>query len=208
MIEGWRHLRFWKQTYKDMKVPQPCLPLKDNWFNSLRSTPFDKVKVCILGQDPYHVRGHAYGYCFGCLPHVSPLPPSLTNIFKEYMDDLGYPKPRTGDLRVWAERGVLLQNTILTVEEGKPNSHKGVGWEKLTYEIIRSLSDRGKVCFILWGKQASDYKALIGSDCRVLTAPHPSPYSANSGFFGSKPFSKSNALLKEMGVEPVDWRLP
>ena len=206
MVKGWGRLRFWKQT--KVVVPEPYLPSKVNWYASLRATPFNKVKVVILGQDPYHTRGLAHGLSFSVLPHVTPLPPSLTNIFKEYMEDLGYPKPRNGCLRLWAERGVLLQNTILTVEEGKPNSHRGIGWEKLTYEIISRLRDRGKVCFILWGKQAKDYRALIGDSCPCIVGAHPSPYSASSGFFGTKPFSLANKELVKMGVEPVDWRLP
>lgn len=185
------------------------LPRKADRFKALELTPFDKVKCVILGQDPYHTKGLAMGLAFSVFPHVSPLPPSLKNIFREYQTDLGYPAPRCGDLTSWTENGCLLLNTILTVEAGKPLSHAGLGWEKLAYEIIKSLSDqKNGVAFILWGKKAQEYMGAIDATKHlVIASPHPSPYSANSGFFGSKPFSKVNQYLKEVGKKPIDWKL-
>ena len=215
-LKSWSFLKFWKSdawpdvhnllTVK-LEFHDNVLPRYNDWFKALELTPFDKVKVVILGQDPYPTRGHAHGLAFSVQAHVKPLPRSLRNIFTEYSSDLGYPTPRCGDLSSWAKEGVLLLNTILTVEEGKPLSHAGIGWEKLTYEIVRALSERvlpgsGPV-FCLWGKRAQEYQgALRGA--QVVCSAHPSPLSAANGFFGSKPFSKVNALLKE----PIDWRLP
>ena len=210
MIDSWKHLKFWKspaiQEIGKVLVSKPFLPHDNDIYKALELTPFDKVKVVLLGQDPYHTKGYAHGLAFSVLPHNKGLPASLRNIFKEYQTDLGYPKPRNGDLRVWAERGVLLLNTILTVEEGKPLSHKGIGWEKLTYEVIRELATKSKVVFILLGSKAQDYKAAC-DPCPVVAAVHPSPFSASSGFFGSKIFTKANKELEKLGVEPVDWRL-
>jgi uracil-DNA glycosylase len=211
-VPSYKHLKFWKHFYLnsdliDLGSKNNTLPARDKWFQALELTPFDKVKVVLLGQDPYHTKGMAHGLAFSVLPHNKGLPASLRNIFKEYQADLGYPQPRNGDLRTWASRGVLLLNTILTVEEGKPLSHKGIGWEKLTYEIIRELATKSKVVFILLGKQAQEYKAAC-DPCPVVAAAHPSPLSAASGFHGSKIFSKANQKLEELGVEKVDWRLP
>ena len=206
MIKGWKFLKFWKHGYPEVErylskcdsyLPYDC-------YAALRLTPFDKVKCVILGQDPYHTKGMAHGLAFSVLPHVKTLPPSLRNIFKEYQSDLDYPPPRNGDLRLWAERGVLLLNTILTVEEGKPLSHKNIGWEQLTYEIVRALGERGGTVFLLMGKVAQEYQGACGS-CPVVSTAHPSPLS--KGFAGSKPFSRVNEELSKLGIEPIDWRL-
>lgn len=211
-LDSWKFLKFWKSPAFDYicnnwnKICHPAkiLPHIDNWFQALELTPFNRVKVVILGQDPYHTKGMAHGLAFSVLPHIKRLPPSLRNILKEYQEDLRLPQPSSGDLRAWAERGVLLLNTVLTVEEGKPNSHAGIGWEKLTYEIIRNLAERGNVVFVLWGTKANEYAAACGT-CPVVSSPHPSPLA--KGFIGSKPFSRCNEELKRLGLEPIDWRL-
>lgn len=170
--------------------------------------PFDDVKVLIVGQDPYPTPGHAVGLCFSVASDVRPLPPSLINIFREYCDDLGHPPPATGDLTPWADAGVLLLNRALTVEPGKPAAHRGKGWEVVTEQAIRALADRpAPLVAILWGRDARNLKPLLG-DVPVIESAHPSPLSARSGFFGSRPFSRANALLMELGGDPVDWRLP
>ena len=208
-LSSWEFLKFWKQVWPviwssaleaDGPFAKTTFPSRANWFKALQLTPFDKVKVVILGQDPYHTKGLADGLAFSVPPHIRKLPPSLLNLFKEYQADLGYQKPRTGDLSEWAVRGVLLLNTVLTVEEGKANSHKGLGWEKLTYEVLRSLAKRGEVVFLLMGRQAQEYRAAC-HPCPVVCTPHPSPLA--KGFLGSKPFSRVNELLKEK----IDWRL-
>ncbi|WP_091039755.1 uracil-DNA glycosylase [Glycomyces harbinensis] len=170
--------------------------------------PFDDVKVIIVGQDPYPTPGHAIGLSFAVAPDVRPLPKSLVNIYNEYRDDLGYPLPANGDLTPWAEQGVLLLNRSLSVAPGTPASHRGKGWESVTEQAIRSLVERGgPTVAILWGADARKLKDLLGSIPSIESA-HPSPLSARRGFFGSKPFSRANALLAEQGGEPVDWRLP
>ena len=170
--------------------------------------PLSQVKVLIVGQDPYPTPGHAVGLSFSVGADVRPLPPSLRNIFTEYGADLGYPPPATGDLSAWADRGVLLLNRALTVGPGRPNSHQGHGWEAVTEQAIRALADRGgPLVAILWGRNARNLKPLLGAVPVVESAP-PSPLSAANGFFGSKPFSRANALLVEQGADPVDWRLP
>ncbi|HWK25428.1 MAG TPA: uracil-DNA glycosylase [Solirubrobacter sp.] len=170
--------------------------------------PLDAVRVLIVGQDPYPTPGHAVGLCFSVAPDVRPLPKSLVNIFREYSDDLGYPPPATGDLSPWADRGVLLLNRALTVEAGRPNSHQGRGWEEVTEAAIRALAARGgPLVAILWGRNARNLKPLLG-DVPCVESAHPSPLSAHNGFFGSRPFSRANALLERQGAEPVDWRLP
>lgn len=170
--------------------------------------PFDDVKVLIVGQDPYPTPGHAVGLSFSVASDVRPLPPSLINIFREYCDDLGHPPPATGDLTPWADAGVLLLNRALTVEPGKPAAHRGKGWEVVTEQAIRALADRpAPLVAILWGRDARNLKPLLG-DVPVIESAHPSPLSARSGFFGSRPFSRANALLMELGGDPVDWRLP
>lgn len=172
--------------------------------------PFEKVRVLIVGQDPYPTPGHAVGLSFSVAPDVRPLPRSLANIFSEYSADLGLPQPSNGDLTPWCERGVMLLNRVLTVRPGAPASHRGKGWEAVTECAIRALAARDEpMVAVLWGRDASTLKPMLdGSRCQVIESPHPSPLSASRGFFGSRPFSRANALLTEMGAEPVDWRLP
>ena len=181
-------------------------PEENNVFNALELTPFESVKVVILGQDPYHGFGQAHGLSFS-VQKGTPLPPSLRNIYKELQEDLGGELPTEGDLSHWAKQGVLLLNTVLTVEEGNANSHKGMGWETLTNRLIESLNELNHpVIFILWGKPAQDKKKLITNPSHViLKAPHPSPLSAYRGFFGSKPFSKVNEILIQQGQTPIRW---
>lgn len=181
-------------------------PEEKNVFNALKLTPFESVKVVILGQDPYHGFGQAHGLSFSVQKGI-PLPPSLRNIYKELQDDLGGELPTEGDLSDWAKQGVLLLNTVLTVEEGNANSHKGMGWETLTNRLIESLNELNHpVIFILWGKPAQDKEKLITNPSHViLKAPHPSPLSAYRGFCGSKPFSKVNEILIQQGQTPIRW---
>ena len=181
-------------------------PEEKNVFNALEFTPFESVKVVILGQDPYHGFGQAHGLSFSVQKGI-PLPPSLKNIYKELHEDIGGDLPTEGDLSHWAKQGVLLLNTVLTVEEGNANSHKGKGWERLTNRLIESLNELNHpVIFILWGKPAQDKEKLItNSNHVILKAPHPSPLSAYRGFFGSKPFSKVNDILIQHGQTPIRW---
>lgn len=182
-------------------------PEEKNVFNALELTPFESVKVVILGQDPYHGFGQAHGLSFSVQKGI-PLPPSLKNIYKELQDDIGGELPTEGDLTHWAKQGVLLLNTVLTVEEGNANSHKGMGWERLTNRLIESLNELNHpVIFILWGKPAQDKEKLItNSNHIILKAPHPSPLSAYRGFFGSKPFSRVNDILIQQGKTPICWK--
>jgi len=184
-------------------------PPADRVFNALSLTPFDDVRVVILGQDPYHGAGQAMGLCFSVPAGIRP-PPSLQNIHAELESDLGLARPATGDLTPWAERGVLLLNAVLTVSPGKPASHAGKGWERFTDRAIAALSEnREGVVFLLWGRHAQQKGAVVdASRHHVLTAAHPSPYSAANGFFGCRHFSRANALLAEGGQAPVDWSLP
>lgn len=181
-------------------------PEEKNVFNALELTPFESVKVVILGQDPYHGFGQAHGLSFSVQKGI-PLPPSLKNIYKELQEDIGGEFPTEGDLSHWAKQGVLLLNTVLTVEEGNVNSHKGKGWERLTNRLIDSLNElKHPVIFILWGKPAQDKEKLITNPNHViLKAPHPSPLSAYRGFFGSKPFSRVNDILIQQGQTPIRW---
>ncbi len=189
--------------------PNSIFPSDDQVFHAFGLTPVSKVKVLVLGQDPYPTRGHAHGLAFSVQPTVTPLPASLRNIFKELNSDLGIPAPTTGNLSVWAEQGVLLMNTVLTVREGEANSHQKQGWEKLTDSIIERLSQRDTpIVFVLWGKPAQKKESLIDtSKHAVIQSAHPSPLSASRGFFGSKPFSQINRLLKKLGQTQIDWRL-
>jgi len=184
-------------------------PPADRVFNALSLTPFDDVRVVILGQDPYHGAGQAMGLCFSVPAGIRP-PPSLQNIHAELESDLGLARPATGDLTPWAERGVLLLNAVLTVSPGKPASHAGKGWERFTDRAIAALSEhREGVVFLLWGRHAQQKGAVVdASRHHVLTAAHPSPFSAASGFFGCRHFSRANTLLAEGGRAPVDWSLP
>ncbi|WP_283583029.1 uracil-DNA glycosylase [Limosilactobacillus difficilis] len=178
-------------------------------FQAFEWTPYHKVKVVILGQDPYHEPNQAHGCSFSVLPGV-PVPPSLQNIYKELQADLGYPPVHHGYLKHWADQGVLLLNSVLTVRAGHAFSHRGHGWEQLTDAAIKALSDRPQpVVFILWGRAARNKKVLIDTSRNiVLESAHPSPLSAHRGFFGSRPFSKTNRALESMGEQPIDWRLP
>ncbi|GAB2923146.1 uracil-DNA glycosylase [Rhodococcus aerolatus] len=172
--------------------------------------PFAEVKVLIVGQDPYPTPGHAVGLSFSVSPETRPVPRSLGNIYKEYCSDLGHPTPTTGDLTPWAEQGVLLLNRVLTVRPGEAASHRGKGWEAVTEQAIRALVDRMEpLVAILWGKDAQTLAPLLDeADVPYVASVHPSPMSADRGFFGSKPFSRANELLEELGGDPVDWRLP
>ena len=184
-------------------------PAHDEVFAALHLTPYEEVKVVILGQDPYHGPGQAHGLCFSVRAGVQP-PPSLRNIFKEMETDLGLPAPRHGCLDSWARQGVLLLNTSLTVRAGKAASHQGKGWETFTDEVLRAVDAKPeRVVFILWGAAARKKKTLIDTSRHaVIESAHPSPLSASGGFFGSRPFSRANAALAEAGREPVDWSLP
>ena len=177
-------------------------------FNALNYTEYKNVKVVILGQDPYHGPNQAHGLSFSVKPGV-PVPPSLKNIFKELNSNLGCYIPNNGYLKSWADQGVLLLNTVLTVQAGNANSHKGKGWETFTDKIISALNDRkDPVIFILWGNNAINKKKLITNPQHyILQSVHPSPLSANRGFFGSKPFSKTNEILKQLGKKPIDWQI-
>src|SRR5215467_11084758 len=183
------------------------LPAGKNVLRAFKQ-PFDDVKVLIVGQDPYPTPGHAVGLSFSVDPKVTRLPGSLVNIFREYSQDLGYPAPATGDLSPWAERGVLLLNRVLTVQPGKPGSHRGKGWEQVTEQAIRALAARGgPLVAILWGNDARNLAPLLGGTPTIQSA-HPSPMSADRGFFGSRPFSLADSLLQQHGGEPIDWKLP
>lgn len=175
-------------------------------FNAFNLTPFDNVKAVLLGQDPYHGKGQAHGLCFSVQDGVKP-PPSLVNIYKELHSDIGVPIPQTGNLTKWAEQGLLMLNASLTVRAGEPMSHSRIGWAEFTNAVIRKVSDEKKgVVFLLWGKFAQEKQALIDeTKHRVLKAAHPSPYSADSGFFGCKHFSKTNEYLAQEGIDPIDW---
>jgi uracil-DNA glycosylase len=171
--------------------------------------PFEDVRVLIVGQDPYPTPGHAIGLSFSVSPQTRPIPRSLANIFREYCDDLGHPMPSTGDLTPWAEQGVLLLNRCLTVEPGRSGSHRDKGWEAVTEQAIRALVAREgePLVAILWGRDARNLRPLL-VDVPCVESAHPSPMSASAGFFGSRPFSRANALLAELGADPVDWKLP
>ncbi|WP_163099627.1 uracil-DNA glycosylase [Peribacillus alkalitolerans] len=196
---------FLKQEYASATI----YPASGDIFNALQATPYDEVKAVILGQDPYHGKGQAHGMSFSVQPQVA-IPPSLKNIYKELHDDLGCPIPNHGYLKKWAEQGVLLLNTVLTVREGQAHSHKGMGWEIFTDRIISVLNEREKpVIFILWGSPAYSKSKLIDQKRHyIVSSPHPSPLSAYRGFIGSKPFSKTNQILRGMGEEEIDWYIP
>lgn len=196
---------FLKTQYDSRKI---IYPRGNEYFAALNLTPFDQVKVVIVGQDPYHGPDQAHGLSFSVKPGV-PLPPSLQNIFKELNQDLGIPVPKTGHLQKWAEQGVLLLNAVLTVEGGRANSHQGKGWELFTDRVIHLVNDyKEHVVFVLWGSYAQKKGAFIDRKKHlVIETPHPSPLSAYRGFFGSKPFSKINAYLRSTGQTAIDWRL-
>ncbi len=176
-------------------------------FNALNLTDFHEVKAVIVGQDPYHGEGQANGLSFSVENGIAK-PPSLRNIFKELKADLGIEEPTQGNLSKWGKNGVLLLNSVLTVEAHKPGSHCNRGWERFTDKILELLSTNKEIVFILWGKKAQEKVSSINlQDNSVIKSAHPSPFSANNGFFGSKPFSKVNLMLREMGLDPVDWKL-
>ncbi|MBP3344888.1 MAG: uracil-DNA glycosylase [Clostridia bacterium] len=181
-------------------------PKEDKIFNALNHLPLNKIKVVIIGQDPYHEPGQAQGLSFS-VPDGMIIPPSLVNIMKEIESDLGISCQKSGDLERWANQGVLLLNTVLTVRKGQANSHKDRGWEKLTRKIIEIVGKRKEpIAFLLWGSYAQSYQDLIGTQHLVLKAPHPSPLSAYRGFFGCKHFSKCNEFLIQNGLTPIDWK--
>ncbi|WP_066071695.1 uracil-DNA glycosylase [Neobacillus soli] len=178
-------------------------------YNALHFTSCNETKAVIIGQDPYHGPGQAHGLSFSVKPGVR-IPPSLKNIYKELQTDLGCSIPNNGYLVKWARQGVLMLNAVLTVRAGSPNSHKGIGWEEFTNKVIEALNQREKpVVFILWGNFPQQKQQLITSSGHfIIKSSHPSPFSANKGFFGSKPFSRTNAILRDLGVEEIDWQIP
>ncbi|WP_390410069.1 uracil-DNA glycosylase [Lacticaseibacillus jixiensis] len=196
--------QFLKQEYASRTI----YPEMHHIFQAFEWTSFADTKVVILGQDPYHGPNQAIGCSFAVAPGVQ-LPPSLQNIYKELQDDLGYPPVNHGYLKAWATQGVLLLNAVLTVRDGQANSHRNRGWEMLTDAAIAALSDRGGVVFILWGSSARAKAQVIDTTKNaIIQSPHPSPLSAYRGFFGSKPFSQTNAALRAMGETPINWQLP
>ena len=192
------------EEYRTHKIFPPA----EDIFNAFHLTPLHNVKAVILGQDPYHNDGQAHGLCFSVKPPVDP-PPSLVNIYQELHDDLGCYIPNNGYLTKWAEQGVLMLNTVLTVRAHQATSHRGIGWEEFTDAAIRILNEQDRpIVFILWGRPAQmKEKMLNNPNHLILKAPHPSPLSAYRGFFGSKPFSKTNQFLEEHGIEPIDWQI-
>ena len=182
-------------------------PAQENIFNAFSSTPFEKVKVVILGQDPYHQPGQAHGLSFSVNDGIK-FPKSLQNIFKELKDDIAIEIPFTGNLEKWSKQGVLLMNTGLTVRKDQANSHKSIGWQLLTDKIISLLGQRPEpIVFILWGKHAQEKAKFIANHHKIIESAHPSPLSAYRGFFGSKPFSKTNDFLRSSGFKEIDWKL-
>lgn len=196
---------FLKTEYRS----RPVYPDMYDIFSAFHLTAYEDVKVVILGQDPYHGPGQAHGLSFSVKPGIA-IPPSLQNIYQELHDDLGCRIPNHGHLVKWAEQGVLLLNAVLTVRKDMPNSHRGIGWETFTGRVIEILNEREKpVVFILWGKNAQEKRPMITNPRHlVIESPHPSPFSANRGFFGSRPFSRTNAFLKKNGIPEIDWQLP
>ena len=183
-------------------------PPANDIFNAFHLTPLSEVKVVIIGQDPYHNIGQAHGLCFSVKPEVA-IPPSLVNIYKELNSDLGCEIPNNGYLVKWAKQGILMLNTVLTVRAHMANSHRGKGWEEFTDAAIRALNKQDRpIVFILWGRPAQMKKKMLDNPKHlILEAPHPSPLSAYNGFFGSKPFSKTNEFLVAKGLEPIDWQI-
>jgi len=216
--ESWKAIlegEFDKQYFKELKEflvdeksKYAIYPPGGLIFNAFRLTPFDRARVVVLGQDPYHGQGQAHGLCFSVPPGIA-APPSLVNIFKEIERDLGIPVPSHGNLERWARQGVLLLNATLTVRANQPGSHQRKGWETFTNAVIGKLSEkRVGLIFLLWGKFAQEKEALIDTNRHyILKAAHPSPYSAYNGFFGCRHFSKTNEILKKHGVEEMDWRV-
>ena len=202
---------YYAQLYKTVMNEynsRQIFPAADDIFNAFSFTPLSNVKVVILGQDPYHNDGQAHGLCFSVKPDVE-IPPSLVNIYKELQDDLGCRIPNHGYLKSWADQGVLLLNTVLTVRAHQANSHRGIGWEEFTDAAIRVLNEQDRpIVFILWGRPAQTKKAMLTNPKHlILEAPHPSPLSAYRGFFGSRPFSQTNNFLVSYGIEPINWQI-
>ncbi len=196
---------FIREQYSKVQVFPPA----DEIFTAFHLTPLNKVKAVIIGQDPYHNVGQAHGLCFSVKPDVE-IPPSLQNIYKELHDDLGCTIPSHGYLTSWAEQGVLLLNTVLTVQAHKPMSHRGVGWDEFTDAAIAAVNQQDRpIVFILWGKPAQEKASMLNNPKHlILKAPHPSPLSAYRGFFGSRPFSQTNTFLEQHGVSPINWQIP
>ena len=202
---------YYKSLYEFVKTEYnttQVFPPADDIFNAFHLTPLSQVRVVILGQDPYHNVGQAHGLCFSVKPEVD-IPPSLVNIYKELQDDLGCYIPNNGYLVKWATQGVLLLNTVLTVRAHQANSHRGKGWEEFTDAAIQALNRQNRpIVFILWGRPAQTKKRMLNNPNHlILEAPHPSPLSAYNGFFGSKPFSRTNRFLQENGEAPIDWQI-
>lgn len=195
-----------REFLKEEYTEETIYPLMNDIFNALHYTSFKDVKVVILGQDPYHGSNQAHGLSFSVQPSVK-LPPSLVNIFKELTSDIGCPMPTDGDLSHWAKQGVLLLNTVLTVRQGQAHSHRGKGWEYFTDHIIETLNDKNHpIVYILWGKAAQSKQNLIDTKKHyIIKGPHPSPLSAYRGFFGSKPFSKTNTILRKLNLNEINW---
>ena len=202
------YFRSLKQFLVEDRKKNIIYPPASKIFRAFNNTPFDKVKVVIIGQDPYHGQNQANGLCFSVSDGIQQ-PPSLQNIFKELNSDLGIVIPKTGNLEAWAKQGVLLLNASLTVRANQPGSHQKMGWENFTDAVIRTLSEKRKgLIFLLWGKFAQAKELLIDkSKHHILKAPHPSPFSVHSGYFGCKHFSKTNELLKKVGMEPINWKV-
>lgn len=203
---------YYKELYsfiKDEYSKNVIYPPSEDIFNALHLTPLDKVKVLVLGQDPYHEPGQAHGLSFSVLPEKADTPPSLVNIYKELSDDLGCYVPNNGYLKKWADQGVLLLNTVLTVRAHQANSHKGKGWEQFTDAIIKAVNEQDRpIVYMLWGKPAQMKKSMLNNPKHlILEAPHPSPLSAYRGFFGCKHFSKCNEFLVNNGLSPIDWQI-
>lgn len=202
---------YYKELYgfvKNEYSTNQVFPPAEDIFNAFHLTPLSEVKVVILGQDPYHNVGQAHGLCFSVKPDVD-IPPSLVNIYKELHDDLGCYIPNNGYLVKWARQGILMLNTVLTVRAHMANSHRGKGWEEFTDAAIRALNKQDRpIVFILWGRPAQTKKKMLNNPRHlILEAPHPSPLSAYNGFFGSRPFSKTNEFLEKNGLEPIDWQI-
>ena len=197
-----------QQVHQERLAGKTIYPPQDEVFNAFKYTAFDKVKVVILGQDPYHGEGQAHGLCFSVKPDVE-IPPSLVNIYQELHDDCGCYIPNNGCLTKWATQGVLLLNTVLTVRAHQANSHKGIGWEEFTDAAIRILNEQDRpIVFLLWGRPAQMKKAMLTNPKHlILEAPHPSPLSAYRGFFGCRHFSQANRFLKANGYDPIDWQI-
>ena len=205
------HKPYYKELYQFVRSEYSSaqiFPPAEDIFNAFHFTPLSEVKVVILGQDPYHNVGQAHGLCFSVKPGTD-IPPSLVNIYKELQDDLSCPIPNNGFLTKWAKQGVLMLNTVLTVRAHMANSHRGKGWEEFTDAAIRALNKQDRpIVFILWGSPAQQKKKMLNNPKHlILEAPHPSPLSAYRGFFGSKPFSKTNAYLTQNGITPIDWTI-